>query len=98
MCVRVCVYVCLCMCVCVCVCVCVRVCVRVCVCVCACVRACVRMHVDVYVCICTVHACMYIGIMHVILFPQWIKPFVSTKIKINMGKGSRKVSQDEKGM
>ena len=31
------------------------------------------------------------------LFPQWIKSFVSIKIKTNMGKGSWKVSQDEKG-
>ena len=47
------------------------------------------------VCVCTyiyiyVYACDF-------LFPQWIKSFVSTKIKTNMEKGSWKVSQDKKG-
>ena len=67
------------------------------------VRTCIQAYICnsvlyrfVYVCCVCVCVCTYIYACD-FLFLQWIKSFVSTKIKTNMGKGSWKVSQDKKG-
>ena len=36
-------------------------------------------------------------LMYDVLSLQWIKSFISTKIKTNLGKGAWKIPEDEKG-